>query len=161
MCEARPVVVVDEVVELDVPWIPDPGVPSPVYWHNDQRFVVAYRTAPVAAGGPIAMLEFDTCLQARVGYPNDEAVPGHPLYDSGLRYGIFEVRQPSWLEQLKSQNAKAKPEAAHWWPIGAYRHFVITFHDNALEVLAKEMRGVFLAQWPAMVSLETGPETQA
>jgi hypothetical protein len=33
----------------------------------------------------------------KVGYPDNEALPGHPLYSKGLRhYGRYEVLESSW-----------------------------------------------------------------
>lgn len=37
-----------------------------------------------------AVATFSRCRQAVFGYPNDEALLGHPLY-AGRRYGFYEV----------------------------------------------------------------------
>jgi len=54
------------------------------------------------------------------GAPTDEAVATHPLYAVGLGfYGFWEVLD--------------SPRVPHG---GALRHWVITFHDETLEVVA-------------------------
>ena len=79
------------------------------------------------------VIEFLGCLATQFGYPNDEALAGHPLYRLGLRpYGVFEVIDSSWLERLSRQNKAAFPSSS----LNGLRHFVITFHDSTFECLA-------------------------
>jgi hypothetical protein len=78
----------------------------------------------------------------KFGYPNDEALPGHPLYSRGLRnYGIFEVLNSTWRKMLADQNVVSfpnpKPSAR------SSRHFVVTFHDSTLECIAESIEGRF------------------
>lgn len=68
------------------------------------------------------------------GYPNDEALPGHPLFANGLNYyGVFEVRESSWAARLDEQNEVSFPNAVATRP---QTHFIITFHDSTFECLA-------------------------
>src|SRR4051812_4173055 len=60
-----------------------------------------------------AVAVFVGCLVCRFGYPNDEALPGHPLYKHGLRdYDFFEVSPSAWMEEVKSQNRVSFPNFA-------------------------------------------------
>ena len=149
----------DLVVELDLPWLPDPGAPGPVLYQDEGRAMLVYNTSTLAPGGPLAVVQFDHCLVAMFGYPNDDGRWGHPLYEAGLTsYALFEVANSSWLERLRVQNAIAHPEAASWWPnsphtrrdIGPVRHFVVTFHDSTFECLASSITGEFAEQPPRM-----------
>ncbi len=72
---------------------------------------------------------------SRFGYPNDEALPGHPLYANGIdHHWIYEVQEPSWLEQIKIQNAVSFPVKSRW----SQRHFIVTFKDSTFECLADD-----------------------
>jgi hypothetical protein len=78
----------------------------------------------------------------KFGYPNDEALPGHPLYPKGLSYyGLFEVLNSSWNKTLAEQNLVSFPDPSPSRSNG--RHFVVTFHDSALECIAERMEGRF------------------
>jgi hypothetical protein len=125
-------------------------------WHGERRCVLAYRTAAVAPGGPFAVIELVGCSVATFGYPNDEALPGHPLYAAGLRhYGLFEVHDSEWIERLSRQNRVVFPEVT---PRGSsIRHFVITFHDSTFECLAEDVRGAFASNGEELRRLVAGP----
>ena len=132
---------IDLVSELDVPWRPDAGTPTPIVWSGPQQTIVIFNASDKANGERV-VLSFEVCLGLYFGYPNDEALPGHPLYERGLGYyGLYEVTESSWLAQLRKQNQTAFPDVQ--WPSGPIRHFVVTFHDETFECLAPEMAGRF------------------
>ena len=82
----------------------------------------------------------------KFGYPNDEALPGHPLYPKGLTfYGIFEVRDSSWSRALAEQNLVSFPNPSPSATSG--RHFVVTFHDSTLECIAEGIEGRFASDF--------------
>jgi hypothetical protein len=139
----------ERVVELDVPWVPEMAAPMPVLWQSEHQAVLAYHASPKAPGGPYCVVAFEGCLIATFGYPNEDALPGHPLHDKGLEwYGFYEVEASSWIDKLKAQNAVTFPDA-DWWPDspfaqgGPIRHFAITFHDSTFECLARSFAGEF------------------
>jgi hypothetical protein len=102
----------DEVVKLNAAWDPDGGAPEPRLLAADAGpMIVAYHVAVTDL--PLGVLRFDLCYIMKFGYPNDEALSGHPLYEKGLRrYGLFEVLNSSWIEPSPNRT---------WWrsPIGA------------------------------------------
>jgi len=97
---------IDEVVRLDLPWTPDPGAPLPLLWQADGDAVVIYHPSfSTGRGGERVVLRFGRCMIAVFGYPNDEALGGHPLFEHGLGfYDIFEVLNSSWIQRLRDQN---------------------------------------------------------
>ena len=105
--------------------------------------MVVYRTAVVApTDEEFAVLRFPVCQIVKFGYPNDEALPGHPLYSKGLSYyGLFEVLDSSWIKTLAEQNLVSFPNPGPSRP--SRRHFVVTFHDSTLECIAERMEGRF------------------
>jgi hypothetical protein len=121
-----------KVVEISKSFRPSPGAPNPVIWQDEIGAVVVCETdhdCPHARG----VFRFQRCLQTRFGYPNDEALGGHPLYARGLRhYALFEVLDSPWLSDLVRQNRVVFPNDTSW-PYRPYRHFVVTFHDSTFE----------------------------
>lgn len=134
----------DEVVKLEVPWLPDAGAPDPRLLAGDTGpTMVVYRTAVIApTDEEFAVLRFPVCTILKFGYPNDEALPGHPLYPKGLSYyGHFEVLDSSWVKTLAEQNPVSFPNETP--SRKRSRHFVVTFHDSTLECIAETMEGRF------------------
>ena len=80
-----------------------------------------------------AVAVFEGCLVSRFGYPNDEALAGHPLYKHGLHdYDFFEVLPSAWMEEIKTQNRVSFPK----YDMPSRKHFVVTAHDESFECLA-------------------------
>jgi len=100
----------------------DPGAPLPSVRMVGNRLWVAYlRRAPDEATG--ALLRFDGVADYHFGTPNDERLHTHPLYAAGLGfYGFYEAHGSS---RLVGREGK--------------RHWIVTFHDETLEVVADEV----------------------
>jgi len=87
-----------------------------------------------ASGRGKILVVFQGCSIASFGYPNDEALAGHPLYKSGLEhYGFYEVMHFPWPAQLEEQNHVMFPGSRVFQ---GDRHFAVTFHDSTFECLA-------------------------
>lgn len=85
-----------------------------------------------------AVLKFRLMTLVRFGYPNEEALRGHPLHRYGLKLYRFHIVENSPLiDEMSSQNKKVFPQAV---PTGRIKssHWIITFHDETLEVVADE-----------------------
>lgn len=71
---------------LDAPQM-DTGAPLPAIHSNDHRLLCAYYVSEtVMPRGTVAILRFEHVLHFQLGYPNDEALHGHPLSRYGLSY---------------------------------------------------------------------------
>lgn len=84
------------------------------------------------------MVRVKPCLAFKFGYPNDEALPGHPLYARGSHgTAVYEVLGSSWLATLAEQNRVKFPD----WDLTelGVRHFLFSFHDTTLEVLGRSL----------------------
>ena len=94
------------------------------------------RMVPESSSVEAALVRFKLVRAVMFGPPNDEAFSGHPLADRGLHpYGAFEVLESSWIHRLERMNAvhpNHRPE--HF---ADYRHFVLAFHDEVFECVAK------------------------
>jgi hypothetical protein len=122
----------------------DTGAPCPAVHSNGSDLLCAYFiNQTVATVGSVAILKFEGVLQYKFGYPNDEVLQGHPLYQFGLRhYGFFAIENSPLISEIEKQN-----ECHHQHRPGIYarfRHWVVTFHDETLEVVA--LRGNVLGR---------------
>ena len=85
---------------------------------------------------PNVIVRCHSVLASRFGYPNDEALPGDPLYDVGLEYyGVVEVLESPWLLELNRRNRIVFPESSD----SQARHFYMAFHDSSFEVLCDKI----------------------
>jgi len=131
----------DRVIELDLGYVPEAAVSGPLLIQDDGLAFLTFNAMRVRPDGRrepagTAIVEFQNCWCTRFGYPNDEALPGHPLYQRGLRaYGIFEVLNSSWIAQVEEQNRLTFPNSGSW----GSRHFAFIFHDNMLECIADDL----------------------
>lgn len=136
-----------ERVELGVRW--DTGTPMPVLLSGLRTFVAFYlrsrdsrsdRPAPVVRDPPadhgIGIVEFKQVTSVKIGSPNDEVLRGHPLWGSGLEhYCAHEVRNSRWIIELMNVNrVHQRFDEGRW---SGARHFVLTFHDETLECVAR------------------------
>ena len=131
----------DRVVKLDLGYFPEAAVSGPLLVQDDRFAFLTFNAMRPRPDGMLepagtAIVELQGCLVTRFGYPNDEALPGHPLYQRGLSaYGIFEVLESSWVAQLDAQNRVTFPNAGLW----GTRHFGFVFHDSMLECIAGDI----------------------
>jgi len=69
------------------------------------------------------------------GPPNEEAIAGHPLSKYGLYpFSSFEVLNSDWIKELCRRNSVHRNHTDEMF--GEYRHFIFTFHDSTVEVIA-------------------------
>jgi hypothetical protein len=131
----------DRVIRLDLGYVPEAAVSGPLLIQDDGLALLTFNAMRLRPDGRYepagtALVEFQRCSCTRFGYPNDEALPGHPLYRRGLQaYGIFEVLDSSWIAQLEEQNRVAFPNSRSW----GSRHFAFVFHDSMLECIARDL----------------------
>jgi hypothetical protein len=128
--------VVDPVAEVierpDLVWTAD--VPRPVLVSSEHRALFAF----MHNDGQARVAEFIGCVTVRFGFPNDEALHGHPLWGSGLAfYELHNVTNSPWLAELR-QTESAHPSAPPD-PFPNARHLVLTFHDSMLEAVADDV----------------------
>jgi hypothetical protein len=130
----------EELQSRLVPWLEPPqmdtGAPCPaVHSDEDRLFCAYYISRRETPEDSVAVLKFEGVLQFRLGYPNDEALHGHPLYRFGLRhYGFYLVENSPIIAEIELQN---RVHSAHKPGIySGFRHWIITFHDETLEVVA-------------------------
>ncbi|RNJ47564.1 hypothetical protein B5V01_05620 [Mesorhizobium erdmanii] len=140
----------ESLLPIEVPLL-SAGAPLPHVFAGEGRLLVAYlantpdpsfdstnprSVSPLTGNQPVAILTADPYLAFQFGRPNDEAISGHRLYQSGLRaYEAFEVCNSSWIASLEKANRVHSSYTAELF--SDYRHFILTFHDSTLEFIAK------------------------
>jgi hypothetical protein len=92
-------------------------------------------------GEPVGTAEVSFgAYQTRFGYPNDEAVAGHPLYGKGLEwYGMFEVLGSTWGRTISEQNRVTFPDSDY---APNARHFIMTFKECTFEYLGGSFKAI-------------------
>lgn len=138
-----------KVAQLNLKYPMDVGSPVPkifasghhlklFYFANPERGIVddIVERDPISDRG-IGIINFSSCLLFKFGTPNDEILEGHPYFELGLGfYDLFEIQESDWLNQVKEIGKVHQGFTETMYE--KYRHFVITFHDNTFECLAKK-----------------------
>ena len=133
----------DKVIELDLGCCPEAAVSGALLLQTEYHCFLTFNAQRPRADGysddaGTAIVELVRCSTTKFGYPNDEALGGHPLYAKGLvNYGIYEVLNSSWIAEQAKQNQVCFPAPTHK---SRKRHFIFTFHDSTLECLAQDLK---------------------
>jgi hypothetical protein len=139
-----------KVIDIGPRW--DTGAPLPHLVSNRSRaFIVCLASDPDpdwdgtyvgvvspadAHPSPLVVIELWGCAQIRFGGPNDEAIEGHPLHGKGLAgYRAHEVVNSAWIEDAIRVNSVHPSHSDA--PFRRLRHYVLLFHDEMLEALAR------------------------
>jgi len=121
----------------------DTGAPMPAVYSNSSGLTCAYVIGASHRGsGSTAILHFEGVLYYAMGYPNDEVLNAHPLYANGLGfYGFHVVTNSPLIADLDHRNQAHGRHVAGAY-IKQFRHWILTFHDETLEVVARNARFV-------------------
>jgi len=136
-----------ERVDLGVTW--DAGTPMPVLLSGLRTFVVLHLSAqdqPFSGTNPhapgphadhgIGIVEFKRMTSVKVGFSDDEVLRGHPLWGSGLEFdSAHEVKNSPWITGLMEVDRAHERFYESQWR--GRRHFMLTFHDQTIECVAK------------------------
>lgn len=137
---------VEKLVELHIGVTPEAAISGAVLLQTEEKAFLLFNamrdsSRPFSGGGfykedaRLALVELVGCSITKFGYPNDEAWSGIPL-TKGASYGVFEVENSLWKQELVRLNRFSFPETHEW----GGKHFVFLFHDSSFECIAKELR---------------------
>lgn len=134
---------VPKVAKWDEPPAMDSGAPMPAVYSDATGLTCAYVIGPThSQSGSTAILRFEGVLYYAMGYPNDEVLKVHPLYANGLGfYGFHVVENSPLIADLDRRNQVHQRHVAGAY-VKRFRHWIITFHDDTLEVVARNARFV-------------------
>ena len=101
---------------------PEVGIPEwPALVTNCDDLLLAYEVAPCGSR-TYAVVRFSGLVDHRLSPINDEGLGQHPYVQSGLQFYSFH-------------EVEASPEALRW----NARHWVVTFKDQTLDVVAADV----------------------
>lgn len=105
---------------------PELAIPAnPALFSNTENLWLAYETTADPRGEICAVLQFRDVIEHRLSPVNDEGLGQHPYAAAGLKFYAFH-------EILHSAEASR-------WQLLAARHWVVTFKDVTLDVVAKSL----------------------
>lgn len=161
----------DRVKELDDFPPMCTGAPHPVLVGREHFVALAYYLAETptewdgtsvqlvdadSPGPGIAIVLFDGAT-IYSGSPNDEGLPGHPLYDRGLgHYRAYQVLESSWIREKERRNSFHPKHRGGY--LDRIRHVILTFHDSTFECTCltysiRVVRGTIRSVIPMMTQL--------
>jgi hypothetical protein len=126
----------------DIGFTPEAAVSEALLITTEHIAILTFRAKTRQADGTYrdaghGVVEIEGYSLTKFGYPNDEALPGHPLYNKGLRpYGVHEVKNSSWIRLQTEQNRVAFSRT----PDSTQKHFIFLFHDSTFECIADSLR---------------------
>ena len=126
-------------IDIGVQW--ETGAPMPQLLVGLRTFLLFYARPDEDGLGKagLGFVEIVGCAAARFGPPNDEALENLPLWGHGLQfYAAHRVDGSSWLSEW-SELAYRK-DANNAALTSKLDHFIFTFHDETVEVLATELK---------------------
>ena len=103
----------------------------------------------------VAVLECKKCSMTKFGYPNDEGLPEHPLYQEGLENtetDIVQVLNSEWLQEIETQMENSSKRI--WGGRGmkskiektfTKKHFIITLKELTFECISEDIKVVNFA----------------
>ena len=115
------------------------GAPCPLILSDEYNLYVAYFMQEQQVNfelEAVGLVKFTGFHSYKFGAPNDEAFHGHPLSKNGLKpYGTFKIQNSTWLQELCKQNSVHPYHSDD--NFNKLCHYIWSFHDTTLEVIAK------------------------
>lgn len=115
----------------------DSGAPSPIITSNDNEFCVCFYIDNGDDNNlDICILKFPHYLIYIFGMPSNETLHGHFYNKLGIEsYAFYELIDSDLIKQLKDMDKCHPYYHSEKWK--EYHHYIITFHDNMFECVAK------------------------
>jgi len=97
----------------------------------------------------VAVVECIDCQSAKMGYPNDEGFPEHPLYSAGISegMGVYRLSSSAWLADVESQMKRSRDRI--WGSRGmevsaetksSLFHFIVPLKEATFEWFARDIQ---------------------
>jgi hypothetical protein len=136
-----------QLIEIKGLFEMDPGSPSPIILSNDNELFLSFyaekdgsfeephqRNTIYDTG--IIVLKFYSFLKYSFGVPSNETIQGHPYFKLGLNsFSFYELKNSDLIRSLQNIDKIHPYYNAEDWK--DYKHFILTFHDNMFECVAK------------------------
>ena len=139
----------------DIGCEPSPSVPAEVLlrdgWKTYLLFLAVSKTVQETGyldDLGVAIVECVNCSSAKMGYPNDEGLPEHALWNRGLseiESSIVEISGSQWLAEVRDQKQRSSQRiwggrGMTWTPnTDSDKHFLVTLKENTFECIAEKL----------------------
>ena len=147
----------EKVIAYELGCEPSPSVPAETLLQDGwETFLLFFAVRRVSTGSRrfedlgVAVMRCDGCSMSRFGYPNDEGLPEHPLYNRGMAdcsSSVMEVLYSSWAQEMSLQQRASAGRiwGARQMPIPTtspqiLRHFIVALKEATFECLAESIR---------------------
>jgi hypothetical protein len=141
----------EEVIAFDLGCEPSPSVPAETLIQDGwETYLLFFAIGKSAEDLGIAVLKCEGCAMSKFGYPNDEGLPEHPLYNHGIANcssPVMEVLNSAWARELSSIREASRDRIWGSRRIAValptrkeLRHFVIALKEATFECLAENLR---------------------
>jgi hypothetical protein len=135
------------IITWPVPW--DVGAPMPFVISSRRQFLIYYASGVLASAesstvkvvgeiderNAVALVEFLGCLDLRFGGPDENAFAGGGSINGLTPHKAHVVKDSKWTEWLRRVSESSQGNDQVNW--GHYKHFVLGFHDERFECIAK------------------------
>ena len=146
-----------QVHSYDIGCEPSPSVPAETVIQDGWKTYLLFFAVSKAVGSSgylddfgVAILNCQQCVMSKFGYPNDEGLPDHPLYYSGMAEAIssvLEVVDSAWPAEVDGQRVSSARRiwgsrgiAPDWFKDCKSRHFVVALKEKTFECLASSIK---------------------
>jgi hypothetical protein len=133
----------EHVIEIELKYQPEAAISGGLLLQSETDGVLIFNAMKQVEDGywdtaGTGILEFKHLVKTKFGSPNDEALPGHPLYPVGLKeiWGVGEVKESRWIAEEEKTNQVMFPNSS----FKGLRHFVVPFHDSTFECIAEDFQ---------------------
>jgi len=130
----------EKIIEVEIGCVPEAAVSRPMFIQTERSAYLLFNAMNEVSNtrrdrAGTAVVELLDCLITRLGHPNDEGRCKYPFFQD-LTYGVYEVINSSWVQQLMELRKARYPNPnPDWWGREG-RHFVFTFHDSTFECIS-------------------------
>jgi hypothetical protein len=94
-----------------------------------------------------ALVECEEFVATKLGYPNDEGINEHPLWDFGLSSAetVAEAKNSPWVAELESQMLASRKRIWGNNPLVTFspfqmRHFLVQLKETTFECVASNLK---------------------
>ena len=141
------------VKSLNLPFRPSIGANLNLFESENRTFLLfpIVDDKKEAKSYTIAKFEFLNCIITKFGYPNDEGIVEHELYNKGLSNSPFEINEvinSNWIKEIEKKNEDSckRIAAERNKQVGMHkknqelRHFIIVSKEKTFECIAKDYK---------------------
>jgi hypothetical protein len=144
------------VQPFDIGCEPSPSVPAETLLADGWKTYLLFFAVSKSVGKSgflkdlgVAVLDCQECMMSKFGYPNDEGLPEHALYNCGMadmRTAVLEVIDSAWVQEVTEQKLASarriwggRGMSWEWARDRTMRHFILTLKEKTFECLAASL----------------------